>query len=461
MNRSRRPRSSRLTPSPRRVLPQFQLRPQWWNWTGLNRAIDRRIRSHHEETVTTQQVLGLRAFWFDGFFASLSDNLLVSFLPLFALAYGASNGRIGLLSSVANLLAVIALFPGAAHADRTLHRKRLVLWTGGVAGRSLIAFLVLLPLVPMPATLAIWSVILINSARNFLGSYANPAWTGLVADLVPPRRRSRYFADRNFTMGFAALMVTLAGGLAITRLAPATNGGLLGYQVVFLAALLFGAASTISFSRIPEDACQPSDTPSEHRQSMAHILRSHPEYAAFLAGAFIWNISIQMAGPFFNVYLVNELGGSAATVGTAAGIMTATGLLGSVVFGRVGDRKGNLTVVIYTGLMIPLLPILWAVSAAPWHVFLVVAFGGFAWAGYNLANFNLLLELAPQQARSRAVALYQATVFAAAVAGPLVGGALIDLFSYRSVFIGTAVGRWIAVGLFLVLIRKARLSRRP
>jgi MFS family permease len=189
------------------------------------------------------------------------------------------------------------------------------------------------------------------------------------------------------------------------------------------------------------------------------VLRSHPDFAAFLAGSLIWNISIQVAGPFFNVYLVNELGGTAETVGITAGVMTAFGLLGSLVFGRLSDRKGSLTVIMVTGAVIPLLPILWGITSAPWHAYLVVTLGGFAWAGYNLANFNLLLELAPEDARSRSVALYQAIVFTSAVGGPLLGGALIDAFSYRPVFFATALGRWIGIGLMLVLIHRAR-SRR-
>jgi len=441
----------------RRTGPQFQLRPQWWNWGGLSRTLEQRFQRQGTTTVSPQGLVGLRNFWIDGFFASVSDNILLSFLTLFVLAYGATNGQIGILTAVGNLFGVVALFPGAAHADRTTSPKRLVLLSGGIAARAAIILLVIVPFFSPTATVAIWAVIGANAIRSFFGNYANPAWTGLVAELVPADRRDRYFADRNIAMGVAGMAALWAAGFVIPRLNEVAPH--LGYQAVFLGALIFGALSTVAFSRIPVPKRTRVAVPRGAWRGMLDALRNHGDFGALLVGAVIWNFSVQAAAPFFNVFIVADLGGTAETVGLTAAVTTLFGLAGFLLFGRMGQKRGTFSVVRLTGLLIPIIPALWAVSNAIWHIYALSALTGILWAGYNLGNFNLLLEFVPDQFRSRGVALYQLVVFSSAVIGPITGGLLVDAFGYRGIFGFSAIGRMLGILIFLYLMAVSRRSR--
>ena len=85
---------------------------------------------------------------------------------------------------------------------------------------------------------------------------------------------------------------------------------------------------------------------------------------------------------------------------------------------------------------------------------------GFLWAGYNLSNFNLLLELTPDEQRPRAVALFQTAIFGSAVVGPLLGGYLADAIGFRFIFGLSSAGRLLGMALFLWLtIRPRRLLK--
>ena len=55
------------------------------------------------------------------------------------------------------------------------------------------------------------------------------------------------------------------------------------------------------------------------------------------------------------------------------------------------------------------------VATAAWQIVIVNAFAGILWTGYNLASFNLLLEMAPEPARAEATALFQLVVLGSAV----------------------------------------------
>lgn len=143
-------------------------------------------------------------------------------------------------------------------------------------------------------------------------------------------------------------------------------------------------------------------------------------------------------------------------MGVSAGITSLVALLGQSIFGRLIDTKGNFWVQRTTGLLIPILPALWMVVATPWEAVLIGVAGGFVWAGFNLSNFNLLLDLTPVEQRARAVALYQTVVFAAAVVGPLAGGYLTDLAGFKLIFGVSFVGRIAGMLIFLLRVRPSQ-----
>jgi MFS family permease len=175
---------------------------------------------------------------------------------------------------------------------------------------------------------------------------------------------------------------------------------------------------------------------------------------------FVWNLALQVAAPFFNVYLVRHLGAGVGTVGLLAGINTLFGLLGSGLFGRVMDRLGALRTQALCGLLIPIIPTAWIWVTAPWQVGVLEAYAGLVWAGYNLANFALLLELTPASHRPQAVALYQTVVFASAVAGPLLGGWLADAYGFAVIFGASGAGRLLGILLFIWLAVRPALGER-
>jgi MFS family permease len=270
-----------------------------------------------------------------------------------------------------------------------------------------------------------------------------------VADLVPNFMRGRYFSMRNFTMGLCTLVFTALAGWIITSGGNWTGNAYLGFQLAFFLAFATGMGSMFYFSRIDETEIATKAVTRHVKGQLRRAIRETPGYMGFVVSAIVWNFALQIAGPFFNVYLVTHLGGDSATVGIVTSISSVFALFGQMLFGKWMDRKGAIWLAIVTGLPISLLPVLWATYSAPWQVGINNAFGGFLWAGYNLANFNLLLQLTPNEGRARAVALYQTGVFAAAVAGPLLGGYIADNISFQLVFILSGAGRFLAMALFV------------
>ncbi|HUZ17856.1 MAG TPA: MFS transporter, partial [Spirochaetia bacterium] len=296
-------------------------------------------------------------------------------------------------------------------------------------------------------------IIIVNGMRSFTGNFSNPAWTAMAADLVPVEARGRYFGVRNTMMGIAALVTAPLAGWVVETGNRSAGMPYLGFQLLFVLALVTGLASTFCFNRIPEPSGLPLERRTHRKGDLRRTLRTNRAFVGLVLSAFVWNLALQIGGPFFNVYFVTALHGNNGTVGAATGIANLTNLIGLFVFARLIDRKGNKWVIRATGFVIPLLPLSWVYMTSVWQVYLNNVFSGFLWAGYNMANFNLLLELTPSEQRPRAVALYQTVVFAAAVITPALGGYLADAIGLKPVFAMSSIGRYLAMFIFVLLVR--------
>jgi MFS family permease len=413
----------------------------------------RRLRRHASPLTTggrwTEQVRpairqNLRWFWFDGVFASSSDSIAVTYLSLFVLALGATRAQIGLMSALSSLSATLLLLPGASLVERWGHRKQIVVFSGGGIARLALLLLALVPLA-FAGPMAIYAAIALAVLRNAFANLGVPAWVSLTADIVPLSWRGRYFSSRNMAMGVANMLTTFLVGQLITLI-----GGTNGYQLAMGLAFAIGMASTFSFARLTEPLASPPPEVKDPGRSLPLLqhLRAHPDFLMFCGTAAIWNLSLNIAGPFFNPYLVESLKASAGVVGALSVVTTLAALPGQRLFGSLVDRWGTRRVQLITGLLIPLLPWGWALTRSPWHVVPINLAAGFVWAGYELANFNFLLILTPEDRRPRYSAVYQIVVTAALAGGAALGGIVAERWGYAPVFILSGLGRLCAALLF-------------
>lgn len=395
----------------------------------------------------------MRAFWWDGFWSNAADSIVLNYLSLYLIALGASTADIGLLSSLTSLFAALAFIPGARFTERYGRRKATVVVAGGTLSRLPLLALAVVPFFATSGA-AIWLVIAIASFRGFWTYFGLPAWTSLTADVVPIGMRGRYLSSRNFGMGIAALIVAPLAGFLIDHFT-----GFGGWQLVWVVAFAAGAMSTWCYTRIPEPASAAEDpapaavATSSDRGLLADVL-SDRNFVAYLASAVVWNIALQAAGPFFNVYLVQNLDASTAWVGFLAAIPAFTGLFGALFLGRLMDSRGTKRVMVVCGLLIPLMPLAWVFVNAPWQVVFINGAGGILWAGYHLATTNLVMIMCPPPKRARYAAAFQTVTWASQFVAPLIGGVVIGMVGFHAVFLLSAGGRLVSTLMMMRYVRE-------
>jgi len=429
------------------------------NIAWLAGTLDRSLAHLSPTPTTSAEVTRLRWFWLDSLFANISASFYASFVPLFALAYGATNVQLGQLTGIASLFGMLALLPGAQAIQLVGgRRKALVVAFGGVFGRLVLLAWVALPFLLRAPGPAIVVIIAVNALVSFCGSFANPGWTAIVADIVPVAIRGRFFSHRNIAVNLPALLVVPLAGLLI-QVGNRPGAPFAGYQIVFVLAFVSGAVATLSFWQIDDPVPPNQATQRIPFSEVARIIGTAPGFIGLVACTLIWNLGVQLIAPFLNVYLVTHLGGTTAMVGWVAAAASLTTLLTQRWVGVWVDRRGNIWVQGLLSFIIPLVPILWMMATAAWQVVILNGVAGLLWAGYNLAAFNLMLDLAPSKVRAEAVALFQVVIAGSATLAPIIGGQLADAYGYQPLFIISALLRLLGAITFVWWVAWPALKR--
>lgn len=402
----------------------------------------------------------LRLFLLDGLLVSTSTSLVSSYLTLYVLQFGASSAQIGLISTVIAVAGVLAFLPGAQIAERWMDPKRMVLIFSRGLGQVAWAALAALPFV-LSGQPAVYAILALRAGRAFTVQAANSTWTSLAGQIVPYELRGQYFGMRNIAKQAAALVIIPAAGWLIDYLGfPA------GYQVCFALAAAVGVLDFLTYARIrfappkrqgpePEEEGEDDDPPLWADRS------ARLNFWAYCGTSVIWAFSMQLAAPFFVVYLVKVLGARAGVVGTLSALANLTALPGQALFGRWLDRRGIKWTFRLSGLLIPLLPWSWLLVSGPWGALPINMGSGFLMAGYNLSNFNMLLAVTPDRRRTHQIALYKTIVQSAAAIAPLLGGVLVDRFGFLLVFVLSGIGRLLSTVLLLRFVHDpVALQRR-
>jgi len=343
-------------------------------------------------------------------------GLTQDYITPFALALGATIRQIGFLASVPSLATSVSQLVAPYATDRAGSRKGFIL---PVVFAHALVWMLVFSLPHLHLAREVWWLIGVVTVSTVLGSVVNPAWGSMMADLVPEGLRGRYFGLRGWVCGLVAFAFFIIGGVVLHFSASHI---LVGFSVIFGGAGLFRLVSWYFLSRMHEPPLQRRSM----GQSLFSIARSmgSSNLGRFTIYVSLMYLSVYMAAPFFAAYMLRDLGFDYITY---AGI-TAAGTLSNLLFltfwGRRSDRVGNIRVIRFTSVLIPLVPMLWAVGHHLYYLVVVQVLSGFAWSGFILGTTNFIYDAAAPENRTRCIALFGAMNAAAMCLGPLAGGFL-------------------------------------
>jgi len=352
----------------------------------------------------------------DGVAYSVMSGGGETYLSAFALFLKASAPQVALIATLPPLLGSLAQLLSAwlVRGLRQRKRKRLIL-----AGASLQA-LVWLPLLLLPLLYpkqAILLLIVCTTLYQASGNFAVPLWISLMGDLVPERKRGRYFGRRTRLATMTAFLALVSGGIVL-QVFDANGWTVFGFIALFLSAGIARVVSVYHLSRMQEPPM--GTAPEPLPAGWLGRLRESPAwrftlYIACMQGA------VAVAAPFFSVYMLRDLHFSYLQFMANTGMAVLVQFLTLNTWGRISDIFGNRLILVTTGSMIPLLPALWLISDNFWYLLTVQVVAGLNWAGFSLSGSNFLYELVSSERRSSYMAFHNVLSAMAVFAGGMLG----------------------------------------
>jgi MFS family permease len=357
----------------------------------------------------------------------ISTPFVYTFLPLYALAFGATASDLGVMSAVSHSVAPFTFLAGAYLAERSLRHQRIYVLLEGLVGRGTLLLFALVPLFLRDRS-AVWVLIGVQVARMTFFRLAEPSRTVITGRIVPENVRGRFMSSRSVASSLGLLAAQPLASLMIARyLFP------LGYQYSFGLALIAGLTGALAFSRMPVPVQEQHQNASTYPlQGLGREVLADRRFLAVLIVALAWSLGDQVTRAFYGAHMVRNLGLDASTVGLLATAASLASLIGLPLMGLLSDRRGNRVALVVVGLALSLARLLWLRAQTSWQLLPIHLISGLVETSAQVIFVNLLLVVARPQRYARYAALYHAVVTTMSVLAPLVGGYLFENMGFSS-----------------------------
>ncbi len=255
------------------------------------------------------------------------------------------------------------------------------------------------------------------------------SWNAWVQDWVPARLRGKYFGRRNAALQVSTLLFLLIAGWALAQ----WNYSLLTFQLIVAAASLMRVFSIrfIWTSPTPEPRVSTKAMLPFPEQVRA-VLRSR-SLLVFIAFGAVWSFAANCFGPFYYVFMFEQVRFSAFGVGVLTTLSQLGGVLSLRAWGQLLDRYGNKSVMTVSLLLWQVQNFLWC-FLDPHNSTLLYGmwlWGGITSAGFILGQFTILLRLIPPEAKNLAIGMNLAFTSIFAAIAPVIGGAVLTAAAAR------------------------------
>lgn len=387
----------------------------------------------------------------EGVFSMIAIGLQQTFYIPFLNAMGASKLQVGIAAGIPALTTALTQLLVPSLTQRFRGYKKLVTLTVFAHALSFLPFAVI---ALSHSENGVWLAIAaaaVNAAALGAGS---PAWSDWMSYVVPRRRRGTFFARRNRILTLLQLIITTLAGRFLDTTAGKT---LVIFSIIWGVAVLTRFVGGVIMAAQYEPPAVRNRTP-EKGQFLEFTSKLHTSaFGRFVIGYALLNFASNISGPFFAVYMLNDLKLNYLEYTILSNTPSLMIILSMSFWGRLCDRIGYVIPMRLFVTTILGLPLVWVITPTYWHLIVVQMFAGMAWGGMNMASFNYTLDAVGSANRVRSIAYLNVINSFFICLGSMAGGFLgpilpqITTSQIHSIFIFSVLMRIVPTLLFQTL----------
>ncbi len=390
-----------------------------------------------EETLSESQVQSALKYIIKDGVASQAMGILTggAFLVAFAVKLGASNLVIGLLAAIGPLAQLLQL-PSIFIVEK-IRNRRLITVVAAALSRLCWLVIALSPFI-FPAKIAITILLVLLAAVSAFGAVSGCSWNSWMRDIIPENVMGSFFSKR--------MRIATGVGIALSIIAALyldfwkkqfASHELAGYSILFFIGFVAGILGVFFLAKTPEIRM-----PRVQERAKIFKLLSLPfkdeNFRKLIAFMCSWNFAVNLAGPFFMVYMLKRLGLSMSFIIALSIVSQVMNFLFLKIWGKYTDRFSNKSVLAISGPLFMISILAWTFTTMPEKYFLTIPLlilihivMGLSSAGVFLASGNISLKLAPKGQATAYLATNTIMNSIAAGIAPILGGMFADFFAGR------------------------------
>ncbi len=188
----------------------------------------------------------------------------------------------------------------------------------------------------------------------------------------------------------------------------------------------------------------------------SHV-RNQPDFVRFMVSRAVLGLGI-LGNSFYALYGRRLFSLTAGSLGTFNMIILFTQSIVGFIWGWLGDRFGYKKIYVIVSILVVIQGVFAIWAATPWMFYVIAFCIGSVYAAFIIGDSNMIFEIAPSAETSRFVGITNTFVAPVMTLAPLLGGALVDVFSHKFMFAIVIVVGVISTFLAIFLLPQMRRS---
>lgn len=365
------------------------------------------------------------------------EAALVLLVQLYLNGLGASPLIISLSGSLAWVGTLVASPLWGTLSDRTSPRRLLgVVLIGSAIATSSLGLLLVAPL-----------VLALGTVRRLLGNGLAPIGMKLISSASPAASRGRNLSYLSAARAAGFVFGGILGGIVLERA---------GFRGSFLLVALLPLAAIPMLRWIPPRPASTSGRPP--RWAALRMLRGSPLGLVY-AGVTLRQLATTGVGALAFVYM-SEYTISAETMGWISAINPAVAVASSLLFGQLVDRIDRRIAILFGFAVVVLYPLGYAFASGSGGFAFAAVPLGLSFGSYYAGTTAAIASIVPQEHQGAMFGLLDSSRGLGGLAGPVLAGALVTAFGYRTMFVAMAGISAVALLLVLATVRSLRSPSR-